>query len=110
MISESKLDNTIPFNRFHFAGFKQYRQDQNQFGGCFVLFVNENIPYRSFYDHPKFPDLELTAFELHQSKQKWLFLGLYKPPFQNDVKFLTILIGKNCVLLNSVEEWLLGSF
>ena len=27
-----------------------------------------------------FSDLELMAFELHQSKQKRLFLGIYKPP------------------------------
>ena len=28
------------------------------------------------------------AFELHQSKRKWLFLGIYKPPSQNDTEFL----------------------
>ena len=33
-------------------------------------------------------DLELMAFELHQSRQKWLFLGIYKPPSQNDIEFL----------------------
>ena len=35
-----------------------------------------------------FSDLKLIAFELHQSKRKWLFLGIYKPPSQNDIKFL----------------------
>ena len=35
-----------------------------------------------------FSDLELMAFELHQSKRKWLFLGIYKPPSQNDIEFL----------------------
>ena len=35
-----------------------------------------------------FYDLELIAFELHQSKRKWLFLGIYKPPSQNDIEFL----------------------
>ena len=35
-----------------------------------------------------FYDLELMAFELHQSKRKWLFLGIYKPPSQNDIEFL----------------------
>ena len=28
------------------------------------------------------------AFELHQSKRKWLLLGIYKPPSQNDIEFL----------------------
>ena len=35
-----------------------------------------------------FYDLELITFELHQSKRKWLFLGIYKPPSQNDIEFL----------------------
>ena len=35
-----------------------------------------------------FSDLELMAFELHQSKWKWLFLGIYKPLSQNDIEFL----------------------
>ena len=35
-----------------------------------------------------FSDLELMAFELHQSKRKWLFLVIYKPPSQNDIEFL----------------------
>ena len=32
--------------------------------------------------------LELMAFELYQSKRNWLFLGIYKPPSQNDTEFL----------------------
>ena len=35
-----------------------------------------------------FSDLELMAFELYQSKRKWLFLGIYKSPSQNNIKFL----------------------
>ena len=35
-----------------------------------------------------FSDLELMAFELHQSKRKWLFLGVYMPLSQNDIEFL----------------------
>ena len=26
------------------------------------------------------------AFELQRSKRKWLFLGIYKPPSQNDIE------------------------
>ena len=35
-----------------------------------------------------FSDLELMTFELYQSKRKWLFLGIYKSPSQNNIKFL----------------------
>ena len=44
-----------------------------------MLYINENTPCRPLNEHPKFPDLELMVFELHQSKRKWLFLGIYKP-------------------------------
>ena len=35
-----------------------------------------------------FSDLELMAFDHHQSRRIWLFLGIYKPPSQNDIEFL----------------------
>ena len=60
-----------------------------------MLYINENIPCRPLNEHPKFPDLELIVFELHQSKRKWVFLGIYKPPCQNDIEFLN---RKNSIL------------
>ena len=53
-----------------------------------ILYVNENIPSKPLTDYPVFSDLELMAFELHQSKRKWVILGIYKPPSQNDSEFL----------------------
>ena len=88
LISESKLDCTFPLNQFHIAGFKQFRRDRNRFGGGLMLYINENIPCRPLNEHPKFPDLELIVFELHQSKHKSLFLGIYKPLCQNEIHFL----------------------
>ena len=52
-----------------------------------MLYINENIPCRLLNEHPKFPDLELILFELHQSKRKWFFQGICKPPCQNDTEF-----------------------
>ena len=43
-----------------------------------MLYINENIPCRPLNKHPNFLDLELIVFELHQSKHKWLFQGIYK--------------------------------
>ena len=51
-------------------------------------YINENIPCKPLSIHPMFSDLEMMAFELHQSKWKWLFLGIYNPPSQNDIEFL----------------------
>ena len=53
-----------------------------------MLYINENNPCKPLNEHPKFPDLELIVFELHRSKRKWLFLGIYKPPSQNEIEFL----------------------
>ena len=53
-----------------------------------MLYINENISCRPLNEHPIFPDLELIVFELHRSKRKWLFLGIHKPPCQNDIEFL----------------------
>ena len=53
-----------------------------------MLYINENIPCRPLNEHPKFSDLELIVFEFHQSKRKWLFLGICKPPCQNEIEFL----------------------
>ena len=83
LISEAKLNCTFPLNQFSVAGFKQFRRDRNRFGGGLMLYINDNIPCRPLNEHPKSPDLELIVFELHQSKRKRLFLGIYKPPCQN---------------------------
>ena len=56
-----------------------------------MLYINDNIPCRPLNEHPKFSDLELLVFELHQWKRKWLFLGIYKPPCQNDIEFLNLI-------------------
>ena len=88
LVSKSKLDNTFPINQFAVGGYKVYRRDRNRFGGGLILNINENIPCKPISNHPMFFDLELIAFELHQSKRNWLFLGIYKPPSQNDIEFL----------------------
>ena len=53
-----------------------------------MLYVNESISCKPITDHPVFSDLELMSFELHQSKLKWLLLGIDKSPSQNDIEFL----------------------
>ena len=87
LISKSKLDNTFSINQFA-IGYKVFRRDPNRFRGGLILYINENFPSKSLNIHPMFSDLELIAFKLCQSKRKWLFLGIYKPPSQNDIEFL----------------------
>ena len=95
LISESKLDCTFPLKQFYIAGFKQFRQDRNRFGGGLMLYINENIPCRPWNEHPKFPDLKLSVFVLHQSKWEWVFLGICEPQCQSYIEFLS---WKNSIL------------
>ena len=87
LISESKLDYTFPINQFSIRGYKVFRRDLNRFGCGLILYVNKNIPCKPLTDHPVFSDLESVAFELCQSKRKWLLLEIYKPPSHNDIEF-----------------------
>ena len=88
LISESKLENTFPINQFSIRGYKVFRRDRNRFGGGLILYVNENIPCKPLTDHSLFSDLELMAFELHQSKRKWLLLGICKYEFLNRISLI----------------------
>ena len=39
LISESKLDCTFPLKQLYIAGFEQFRQDRNRFGGGLMLCI-----------------------------------------------------------------------
>ena len=104
LISESKLDYIFSCNQIYVAGFKQFRRDRNWFRGGSMLYTNGNICCRPLNEHPKFPNLELIIFELHQSKRKWLFLGMYKSPCKNDSEFLNRIISILTHFLTTFEN------
>ena len=101
-ISESKSDNTFPINQFSVRDYKVSRRDRNRFGGSLILYVNENIPCKPLTDYPVFSDLELMAYELHQSKHQWLLLGIYKPHSQNKIEFLNRISFNHRLLVTKV--------
>ena len=39
-------------------------------------------------NHPIVPNAKIICIEFHQLKRKWLLLGCYKPPTQNDLEFI----------------------
>ena len=56
VITESKLDNTLPAGDFVIDGYKHpYRKDRNQNGGGIQIYVCEDIPSKLLADY-KFPD------------------------------------------------------
>ena len=87
-MSESELDKTFPTNLFKINGYKIVRCDRNRFGEGLFLYVNERVLCRLLQGHPNFPSLEILVLEDYQSNRKWLFLGVYKSPSQNNIEFL----------------------
>ena len=88
LASESKLENTFPTKLFKINGYKIFRYDQNRFGGGLFLYVDERMSSRLLQGHSNFSTLEILLLVIYQKNRKWLFLGVYKPPNQNDIEFL----------------------
>ena len=88
LVSESKLDNIFSTNLFKINDYKIFRYDRNRFWGGLFSCVNEQVPCRLLQGHPNVSNLEILIFKVYQNKRKWLFLGIYKPPNQNDIEFL----------------------
>ena len=95
LVCESKLYNTIHFQQT-FSELTVTRflviteVDLGGWGGGVGLFlcVNERVSCRLLQGHPSFPELEIFVLEIYQNNRKLLFLGVYKPPNQNDIEFL----------------------
>ena len=88
LISESKLDDTFPNNQFKIDHYKMFRLDRNRYGGGLVLYVNEQVPCKKLTNYENPIASEIILLEFHQSKRKWLILGIYKAPNQKDAEFL----------------------
>ena len=88
LVSKSKLDHTFPSNQFRINGYKIFRLNRNRFGVGLILYINENIPCKPLQEHIHLPKFEIIAIEFNQNNQKWLLLGLYKPPNQKMSDFI----------------------
>ena len=88
LVSKSKLDHTFPSNQFRINSCKIFRFDCNRFGGGLILYINKNIPCKPLHEHLHLPNFEIIAIEFYQNNEKWLLLGLYKPPNQKIGDFI----------------------
>ena len=85
LVSESKLDNKFATNLFKINGYKIFRYVRNRFRGGLFLYVNVRVPCRLLQGHTHFSKFEILVLEIYQNRRKWLFLGAYEPPNQNDI-------------------------
>ena len=52
-----------------------------------MLYLNEEIPCKFLNNHLN-ANVEIIYIEFQQLKRKWLILGCYNPPTQNDLEFI----------------------
>ena len=89
LISETKIDNSFPDAQFSYEGYsKPYRKDRSLGAGGLLMYVNENIPSRTLNEHTLPNDVEIMCVELNLRKQKWVVMGVYRPPNMNERYFL----------------------
>ena len=107
-LSETKIDESFPNQQFHINGYKLFRRDRNKYGGGLLLYVKENIPCK-LLQNPT--DMELLILEFSIKNIKWLCIGLYRPPNENEKYFIEnlmkILNQQSCLYDRTV---LIGDF
>ena len=59
--------------------------------GDYYFYINENIPCKLINDEIIPGDIEMIILEFLVTTRKWLCIGLYKSPSQNENYFLDIL-------------------
>ena len=69
-------------------GYKSFGRDRNCHGGGVLCYINENIPSKTVNVEGIVKECEIVLIEFSIKTRKWLFIGLYKPPSQNENNFL----------------------
>ena len=88
LISETRSDNSFFDSQFFAEGFKMYHKDRTKSGGGLLLYVNENIPGKIINSYKLKENSEIILFEFCVSNKKWLLLGNYRSPSENDHLFI----------------------
>ena len=88
MTSETKVGKTFPNQQFKINGYKMLRKDRDRFGGGLLFYVNEQIPSKVLSLESIPMDTELILLEFTVKIQRWLCVGIYRPPPQNEKYFI----------------------
>ena len=94
IVAETKLDSSFPTTQFVIPGFHHpFRLDINRRSGGLLVYVKGSIPARVLTSFSTPADTQIIVFEINLRKEKWLFVGIYKPPSLNSQYFLDTLSG-----------------
>ena len=88
LISETKIDDSFPNAQFKIESYKSFRKDRGAFGGGLLFYVNETLNCRSLERYLPNTIIEILPLELRLLNSKWLILGTYKPPSQNEPTYV----------------------
>ena len=88
LISEIKIDESFPNRQFKINCYKTIRRDREYFGGGLIFYINEQIPSKVLTLETIPRDIETILLHFTVKNRKWLNIGLYKPPSQNEKYFL----------------------
>ena len=112
LITETKLDSSLPDSQFIIDGFRQpYRLDKKKHGWGVMIFVSEDISSKLVRKHTLPDDIEGTFNETNLRKTKWLILGTYHPGNQpDDYLFKAVGNALDQYLKNYEKLLLLGDF
>ena len=79
-ISETKLDDSFPINRFAYDRFKLYRKDRTAFGGELMTYVRADIPQRRLPEHGcQGKHVESIVIEITIRKERRVIITVYTP-------------------------------
>ena len=110
LVSETRLYESFPNNQFSISGYRMFRQDRNCFGGGLCIYVKENIASKQLNLHLD-KETEAIYLEISIRLRKWLIVGLYKSPSQNNTLCLENMSKNLSRYLDSYENiTLLGDF
>ena len=84
----TKSDETFPNQQFVINGCKLFRRNRNCHGEDVLCYINENISSKSVNVEVIVKECEIVLIEFSIRSRKWLFIGLYKPPSQNEKNVL----------------------
>ena len=87
LINKTKSDDSYPSAQFKIEGYKRFWIDRDAYGGGLLFYVNENC--RSLEICLPNTFIEILPLELRLLNSKWLMLGTYGHPSQNESTFVS---------------------
>ena len=85
VVTETKLISSFPSGLFSIDGSAEpFRRGRNKNRGGVMIFVRDHIPSKEIKVNFLPSDIQCLFIELNVRKVKWLVVGCYHPPSQND--------------------------